>query len=144
MPIINLKQQYPHLYDEILLDVSAPIFEVYDLSRKGENNYERKRRYHHACFSLDAGDGIENCAVQHVLSPEEILMRKIEKQQLREALEHLPPIQSRRIYARFMLHKSNKVIADAEGISATSVSSSIKAGLKSIRRYYEKHHWEAF
>ena len=143
MPIINLKQQYPHLYDEILLDVSEPIFEVYNLSRKCENNYDRRRRYHHAYYSLDVGDGIKNRVVQHVPSPEEILMKKIEKQQLREALEHLPPVQSRRIYARFMLHKTIRAIADAEGVSTSSVSGSIKAGLKSMRRYYEKHHWEA-
>lgn len=34
MPIINLKQQYPHLYNEIMLEVSEPIFEVYDLSAR--------------------------------------------------------------------------------------------------------------
>ena len=38
MPIINLKQQYPHLYDEILLEISDPIFEVYERARKYENN----------------------------------------------------------------------------------------------------------
>lgn len=71
-------------------------------------------------------------------------MRKIAKQQLREALEHLPPVQSRRIYARFMLHKTIRAVAEAEGVSATSVSGSIKAGLKSMKRYYDKHHWEVF
>ena len=142
MPIINLKHQYPHLYDEILLEVSDPIFEVYDLSRKGENNYDRKWRYHHAYFSLDAGDGIENAAIQRTPSPEEIYIQKIAKQQLREALEHLPPVQSRRIYARFMLHKTIRAIAEAEGVSATSVSGSIRSGLKGMRRYYEKYHWE--
>lgn len=144
MPLINLKQQYPYLFDEILLEVSDPIFEVYDLSRKSENNFDRRRRYHHAYYSLDAGDGIENCAIKRIPTPEEILMRKLEKQQLRNALEHLPPVQSRRIYARYMLNKTIRSIADAEGVSSTSVSSSIKAGLKSMKRYYDKHLWERF
>ena len=34
MPIVNLKQQYPHLYEETMLEISDPIFEVYKLSRK--------------------------------------------------------------------------------------------------------------
>ena len=34
MPIVNLKQQYPHLYEETILEISDPIFEVYELSRK--------------------------------------------------------------------------------------------------------------
>ena len=144
MPIINLKTQYPHLFDEILLEVSDPIFEVYDRSRKGENNFDRRRRYHHAYYSLDAGDGIENLAIKRIPSPEELLMRKLEKQQLRNALEHLPPVQSRRIYAHFMLGLKMEAIAKMEGVSRTSISGSIKAGLKNMRRYYEKHHWEVF
>ena len=117
MPIINLKQQYPHLYDEILLDVSDPIFEVYDLSRKSENNYDRRRRYHHAYFSLDAGDGIESSATYRTPSPEEIWMQKIGKEQLREALEHLPVVQSRRVYAYYMLGMKKREIARKEGVS---------------------------
>lgn len=91
MPIINLKQQYPHLYDEILLEISDPIFEVYERARKDENNYNRRRRYHHACYSLDAGDNIETLALHRPLSPEEIIMQKISKEQLQEALNHLSP-----------------------------------------------------
>lgn len=139
MPIINLKHQYPHLYDEIMLEVAEPILEVYDLSRKCENNYDRRRRYHHAYYSLDVGDGIENCAVQRVPSPEEILMQKIEKEQLREALEHLPPVQSRRVYAHYMLGMKKREIANKEGVTAGCVGSTINAGLRNLKRYYEKH-----
>lgn len=139
MPIINLKQQYPHMYEEILLDVPEPIFEVYDLSRKAENNYDRKRRYHHACYSLDVGDGIVNHALHHIQSPEEILMRKIGKEQLRKALESLPPVQSRRIYAHYMLGMKKREIARKEGVSPSSISSSIRTGLKNLKCYYKQH-----
>ncbi|MDD3411118.1 MAG: sigma-70 family RNA polymerase sigma factor [Eubacteriales bacterium] len=139
MPIINLNRQYPHLYDEILLDVSDPIFEVYDLSRKSENNYDRRQRYHHAYFSLDAGDGIENCATQRTPSPEEVWMQKICKEQLREALEHLPVVQSRRVYAYYMLGMKKREIARKEGVSPGCVCSSISTGLKNLKRFYEQH-----
>ena len=32
MPIINLRSQYPHLSEDIFMEISDPIFEVYDLS----------------------------------------------------------------------------------------------------------------
>lgn len=64
-------------------------------------------------------------------------MRKLEKEQLREALEHLPPVQSRRIYAYFMLGMKMVGIARIEGVSRTSVSQSIRSGLKNLKRYFK-------
>lgn len=58
MPIINLRSQYPHLSEDIFMEISDPIFEVYDHSRKQINNYDRRARYHRAFYSLDVGDGI--------------------------------------------------------------------------------------
>lgn len=144
MPIIDLKQQYPHLYDETLMDVPQPIFEVFDRARKDENNYDRRRRYHHGYYSLDACDGMENNVTHRSPSPEEVFMQKTQKQQLQEALDHLPPIQSRRIHDHFMLGKTMTAIAKAEGVTKNCISSSIRIGLKNIKRYYKKHHWEAF
>ena len=57
MPIINLRSQYPHLSEDIFMEISDPIFEVYDHSRKQINNYDRRARYHRAFYSLDVGDG---------------------------------------------------------------------------------------
>ena len=142
MPIINLKQQYPHLYDEILLEISDPIFEVYERARKDENNYNRRRRYHHACYSLDAGDNIETLALHRPLSPEEIIMQKISKEQLQEALNHLSPIQSRRVYAHYMLGMTKTAIARKEGTTKGSVACAIQAGLKNLKKSYEKHYYE--
>lgn len=138
MPIINLKTQYPHLPEDIFMEISDPIFEVYDRSRKQLNNYDRRARYHHAYYSLDVGDGIETHAICRAPSPEELWVRKLEKEQLREALEHLPLVQSRRIYAYFMLGMRMAAIAKVEGVSHVSVSQSIRRGLKNLRRYYEK------
>ena len=42
MPIINLRSQYPHLSEDIFMEISDPIFEVYDHSRKQINNYDRR------------------------------------------------------------------------------------------------------
>lgn len=142
MPIINLRSQYPHLSEDIFMEISDRIFEVYDHSRKQINNYDRRARYHRAFYSLDVGNGIETHAVSRVPSPEEVWMRKLEKEQLREALEHLPPVQSRRIYAYFMLGMKMVGIARIEGVSRTSVSQSIRSGLKNLKRYFKQTEME--
>ena len=134
MPIINLRSQYPHLSEDIFMEISDPIFEVYDHSRKQINNYDRRARYHRAFYSLDVGDGIETHAVSRVPSPEELWMRKLEKEQLREALEHLPPY--------FMLGMKMVGIARIEGVSRTSVSQSIRSGLKNLKRYFKQTEME--
>ena len=69
-------------------------------------------------------------------------MRKLEKEQLREALEHLPPVRSRRIYAYFMLNMKMVGIARIEGVSRTSVSQSIRSGLKNLKRYFKQTEME--
>ena len=140
MPIVNLKQQYPHLYEETMLEISDPIFEVYELSRKKENAYNRRKYRYRAHYSLDAGDFIELHALQRVASPEEIWMDRLQKEQLREALNHLTPVQARRIYAYFMLRISIPKIAQSEGISVSAACHSIHGGLKNLKRYYQKHY----
>ena len=73
-------------------------------------------------------------------SPEEIWMDKLQKEQLREALNHLTPVQARRIYAYFMLRISIPKIAQSEGVSVSATCHSIHGGLKNLKRYYQKHY----
>jgi RNA polymerase sigma-70 factor (ECF subfamily) len=74
-------------------------------------------------------------------SPEEILMQKISMQQLYEALDHLPPIQARRVYAHYILGMKKVDIARAEGVTGSVVCNSVRKGVKNLRRYFEKKKW---
>lgn len=139
MPIINLKQQYPHLYNEILLEVSDPIFEVYERARKDEDNYNRRRRYHHAYYSLDAYNSVEHDVVQCEPSPEALWVKQQDKVLLREALNHLPPVQARRVYAHYLLGMKKKDIAMQEGVSRGCIGISIQKGLQNLKSYLEHH-----
>ena len=51
------------------------------------------------------------------------------------ALNSLPEIQGRRIEAHFLLGKSRKEIAEAEGVSENSVNVAIKRGLMAMKKY---------
>jgi RNA polymerase sigma-70 factor (ECF subfamily) len=68
-------------------------------------------------------------------------MQKVSMQQLYEALDHLPPTQARRVYAHYILGMKKIAIARAEGVNETGVCSTIQAGLKNLRRYFEKKKW---
>lgn len=61
---------------------------------------------------------------------------------MEEAMTTLTPTQARRIRARFMDRKKIREIAADEGTSASRVSESIRAAIKKLKKYFDKHKWE--
>ena len=141
MPTINLRKYYPFLNEDCFVEVSDEIAEAFLLSTRQENNYHQRTYRHKAYFSLDRNDGIENSILHTELSPEEILVQKVSLQQLYEALDHLPPIQARRVYAHYILGMKKVDIARKEGVNSSGVCDSVKKGVKNLRRYFEKKKW---
>lgn len=141
MPIINLRKHYPFLKEDCLVEVTNEVAQVFLLADRQENNYRLRTYRHKAYYSLDRGDGIENDAIHTAASPEEIFLRKVSLEQLQEALNHLPPIQARRVYAHYILGMNKLKIARAEGVNSGGVCDSIKKGVKNLRRYFEKKNW---
>jgi len=150
MQTINLKQYYPFCTGDILVEVSDEIVEVFLLDKRAEAARERRMFRYKAFYSLDCNDGIENAAIGWAQpSPETLLIRKEVEQEhqltlvrLHEAIHQLPEIQARRVHARYMLGMKVKDIAAAEGVVPSCIGDSIKAGLKNIRKYFEKRKWE--
>lgn len=141
MPTINLRKYYPFLTEDYPVEVSEKVAEAFLLAKRQQDNYNHRAWYHKAYYSLDRGDGIENSILHTEPSPEEILMQKVSMEQLYEALDHLPPIQARRVYAYYILGMKKIAIARAEGVNETGVCSTIQAGLKNLRRYFKKKKW---
>ena len=143
MQIINLRKHYPCYYTkDVFMEVSDEVALAMLLATRQENNYHQRTYRHRAYFSLDRGDGIENDALHFEPSPEEIFFRQVSLEQLQEAIDHLPPIQIRRVYAHYILGMKKVDIARAEGVDGGSVCSSIQAGLRNLRRYFEKKKWK--
>ena len=74
MKIINLRLYYPHYDQDKLVEVSEEVFDVLCQSVREMRNYERRKRYHRAYYSLDAFDWMENYALEHSPSPEQLVM----------------------------------------------------------------------
>lgn len=141
MPIINLRKYYPFLKEDQFMEVSDEVADAFSQAHRQEDNYRHRAWYHKAYYSLDYGEGIKNSILHFEPSPEEIFMQKVSMKQLCEAFDHLPPIQARRVYAHYILGKKKVEIARAEGIKETGVCSTIQAGLKNLRHYFDKRKW---
>lgn len=91
MELVNLKKYYPCLYaKDTLIEVSDEVAEALLFMQRQENASIRRRYYHRAFFSLDCEDGIENDRIgEAVPSPEEICIRREDKQLLLITVNHL-------------------------------------------------------
>ena len=106
MKTINLRWIYPHYRHDEFVEVSDEVWEVMRQAQREMNNYERRKVYHRAWYSLDAYSWTENYALEHGRSPEEILLEREERAAhlrllaaLPEALAHATPTQARRVRA---------------------------------------------
>ena len=57
------------------------------------------------------------------------------------SISSLPPMQARRVHARYMLGMKVKDIAAMEGITPSQAGKSIHAALRRLRRYFARQKW---
>ena len=144
MKTINLRWIYPHYRHDEFVEVSDEVWEVMRQAQREMNNYERRKVYHRAYYSLDAYSWTENYALEHSRSPEDILMEREERAAhlrllaaLPEALAHATPTQARRVRAYYIAGISQPKIARMEDVHSSKVSIAIRRGLRNIRRCYD-------
>ena len=145
MKTINLrKNYYPYYTEDVFVEVSDEVWEAMRQAEREMYNYERRKVYHRAYYSLDAYSWTENYALEHGRSPEEILMEQEERAArfrlaaaLPEALSHATPTQGRRIVAYYMTGINQPEISRRECVSTGKVSAAIRRGLRNMRRYYD-------
>ena len=116
-------------------DVSGPA---------GDGNFERGKSPRRAYYSLDAYSWLENYALEHSRSPEDILLEREEMTTrlhliaaLPVALAHATPTQARRVHAYYMGGIKQPEISRREGVHSSKVSVSIRRGLRNMRRCYD-------
>jgi len=134
MTIIKLKKYYPYLSENITLEVSDEIAVTLSIGGCQCDSYKRRKRDHGEC-SLDTMPGFATDVIRPPLTPEQVMEQTEAHDNLYEALDHLPPAQARRIYARFILGKTVAQIAQAEGVDECCIRKSIRKGLIGLKKY---------
>jgi RNA polymerase sigma-70 factor (ECF subfamily) len=138
MATINLRDFYPFYTHDYFVEVPDGIAEALLDADRLERNYIRRNFYNKAHYSTDAEDGIETAAVFKTLEPLELILLMERHCSLCMALNSLPEKQGRRIDAHYILGKSIKEIAKAEGVSVSSVDESINRGLRAMKKFLRK------
>ena len=136
MTTIELNNYYPHLTERITLEVSDEIAVTLSIGGRCCDSYKRRKREHGEC-SLDAVPGFEADVARPPLTPEEIMERDEDHAALYAAIDRLPPVQARRVYARFILGRSVGQIARAEGVEERNVREAINKGLRGLKKYLD-------
>lgn len=140
MKTINLRDYYSFYTQDTFLEVPDEVAQAMADAERLERNYIRRVYYHKAHYSLDVGDGIEASAIKcYDLTPEEVLELTEQYRLLCRALNSLSEIQGHRVEACYLLGKKRCEIAEAEGVSRSSVSDSIKKGLAAMRKYMKEN-----
>ena len=136
MKTTNLRDFYNWYKQDEFIEVSAEVAEEMMADKRYQKSHERQMYRYKAQYTLDADNGIEAAAIIRTTDdPAAILEMKERFCSLCRALNSLPEIQGRRIEAHFMLGKSRKEIAAAEGVSESAVSASIERGLRAMKKY---------
>ena len=109
MKTINLRWMYPHYRHNEFVDVTDEVWAAMYQAQREMENYERRKVYHRAWYSLDAYSWTENYALEHGRSPEDILVEREEMTTrlrliaaLPAALAHATPTQARRVHAYYI------------------------------------------
>lgn len=144
MKTINLRWMYPHYRHDEFVDVTDEVWAAMYQAQREMENYERRKVYHCAYYSLDAYSWLENYALEHSRSPEDILLEREEMTTrlhliaaLLVALTHATPTQARRVHAYYIAGIKQPEISRREGVHSSKVSVSIRRGLRNMRRCYD-------
>ena len=136
MTTIKLNSYYPHLTERITMEVSDEIAVTLSIGGRLCDSYKRRKRKHGEC-SLDGTPGFEADVTYPPMTPEEIMEQAEDQAALYAALDRLPPVQARRVYARFILGRSVGQIARAENVEERNVRETINKGLRGLKKYLD-------
>lgn len=119
--------------ETIQVDVSPEVAEILRKSQLKELALQKQDKRHLAMLGFTEGIS-ENYLHLQAEDVANTVIRRESNRQLREAISLLPPIQRRRIIARYFEGLSIQSIANIEGVSHQSISASIKAALVNLQK----------
>lgn len=138
MKKINLREYYPLYTQDTIVEVPDEVADLLREYKLAEAAYFLRTYRHKAYFSLDYDVNVERDVLNAQPSILEILEQRYMTELLYKGLASLSEKQRQRIYAHYFLGMSKTEIARAERSSVNSVKDSIRRGLRSLEKFFEK------
>ena len=138
MKKINLRDYYPLYTQDTIVEVPDEVADLLREYKLAEAAYFLRTYRHKAYFSLDYDVNVERDVLNAQPSILEILEQRYMTELLYKGLASLSEKQRQRIYAHYFLGMSKTEIARAERSSVNSVKDSIRRGLRSLEKFFEK------
>ena len=138
MKKINLREYYPLYTQDTIVEVPDEVADLLREYKLAEDAYFLRTYRHKAYFSLDYDVNVERDVLNAQPSILEILEQRYMTELLYKGLASLSEKQRQRIYAHYFLGMSKTEIARAERSSVNSVKDSIRRGLRSLEKFFEK------
>ena len=138
MKRINLRDYYPLYTQDTIVEVPDEVADLLREYKLAEAAYFLRTYRHKAYFSLDYDVNVERDVLNAQPSILEILEQRYMTELLYKGLASLSEKQRQRIYAHYFLGMSKTEIARAERSSVNSVKDSIRRGLRSLEKFFEK------
>lgn len=130
MKEINLREFYPWYMEDVMVEVTEEVAEEL-LAGQRYIKASRRRIYRNkAHYSLDTEDGIEYSACFSNPSPQELIERMERFEHICHALNSLPDAQGQRVFEHYLLNRSVKAIAAAEGVTERAINAAMSAMCK--------------
>ncbi len=127
MKEINLREFYPWYMEDVMVEVTEEVAEEL-LAGQRYIKASRRRIYRNkAHYSLDAEDDIEYSACFSNPSPQELIERMERFEHICHALNSLPDAQGQRVFEHYLLNRSVKAIAAAEGVTERAINAAMSA-----------------
>lgn len=130
---INLRHYYPHYTSDVYIEVPDDIAIELHAFENEDVAFRMRRSRNRAFYSLDREDGLEREMQFSTPSCEDGFFREHLACSLFSALQKLPVVQARRIYAHYILGMSNLAIARVEGVNESKIRKSITHGLCNLK-----------
>jgi len=136
MKRINLKVHYPEIYEaDFYIDVPDDCAGLLDDFLRETAAHERTQRNRGSKHTLDNERYLYHHAVKYKQLKDDLDIA-IERQQLYEAINKLPEVQAKRIYAYYFLGMTQKEIALNEGVAQSTVALSLDRALSNLKKYF--------
>lgn len=137
--IINLKEQYPELYtSDVLIEVTEAVVDTFKSFKKADKSEEKADRRHLILADIyeERVDRLLfHKAKQHFNNQLATFELLVSRDDLYAAMNSLPEVQCKRLYAHFILGISMVEIARHEGVSVAAVSKNLKQAKKNLKKF---------